>query len=24
MIEISTHEDWIKPILKFFKMRVNL
>jgi uncharacterized protein (DUF58 family) len=23
MIEISTSEDWIKPILKFFKMRVN-
>ncbi|HEX7575593.1 MAG TPA: DUF58 domain-containing protein [Candidatus Methanoperedens sp.] len=23
MIEISTSEDWIQPILKFFKMRVN-
>jgi hypothetical protein len=23
LIEISTAQDWIKPILKFFKMRVR-
>lgn len=23
LIEISTEQDWIKPIMKFFKMRVN-